>query len=295
MPNFLFLLGMLLYSSSCLTLSLLLRQPIFSHTLRIAKLSIHITPPSIKFHDVHVTFPDKSIYPSTKIAFKGLELVPSIPTRQSPFYFTIILTSALLVSQLSTVSTTQLTTSLLLLPVLSHMSAGPPAQVTIEGFRLRIFSSTRTPHLVQRLRQALVSTLLFGEWLRCDDAAVQVTFGKDFVGRSENFDGPGADALGAPIGDSQARADADDDLTVTSTAANLHVHDRKGRIYAFRAVGACLRRTWGAFDGARGAYEMEAEGAQWRRFPPAVLGAAGLKTRNPWRCVFSCLCRMRCR
>ncbi|KAI0042217.1 hypothetical protein FA95DRAFT_1564557 [Auriscalpium vulgare] len=285
----------LLYSALCLALSLLLRTTILSHHLTIARVSVHLRPPSIALHNVQAVFPERSIYPSTTIKFVELRVTPHTPSRAAPKVLTVRLTSALHVSRLSTVSTTQLTAVILIFPVLARLSAGPPVQVTLDGFRLRVFSSTATPYLVQRLREALVSTVLFGEVLRFDDLAADVRFGLDYAA----LDGPGADKLGAPAQDEDGaetepeeeqqpgagEAPEEDDLLVVASTANLQMHDRKGRIYAFTHVCACMRRSWGGFVCARGAYEMEAEGCRWQRFPPVVLGEAGLKELSMWRCI----------
>jgi len=120
------------------------------------------------------------------------------------------------------------------------------------------------------MRYALVRAMLFGDMLRFDHFSTSVVFGPDYIGR------------GKALGDSSAEKHTsvvhhvpqmdEDDLLVVTNMKSMLVHDRKGRIYDFGSVCACLRRTWGTDRNSRGFYEMEAENCRWQRLPPFVLG-----------------------
>ena len=288
------------YSGLCLSLSYLLARPILGHTLRIGRLDIF----KLTIWNLSLAFPhapQHSASPSTMASFVSLSIAPRLPTLASPRFFTLTLTCPHFTTPLCTVTVDALTVRLSLFPTLTRVSAGPWADVTLDVLRLRIFSSSRTPADVKKLREALVSTVFFGQILRIDAFKMSVVFGPDFSGRGrelkdssdsdEHADSESADEGGeaeangisdeeeddapyySPF-ESSFRSAQPDDLLIFASTERFHTHDRKGRIYTFGSASACLRRTWGAPDveGQRGSYHMEAVDCQWRRLPPFVLG-----------------------
>ncbi|KAI0275473.1 hypothetical protein BC834DRAFT_51749 [Gloeopeniophorella convolvens] len=226
----------LLHSLACLLLSLLLRTPIRSHRLRVARLSLSIRHPFITLHDVSATFPAVSIYPSTSITFSILTCTPSA----FPARIICVLINAQLKSPLSIVSTTRLNVLIYAHPP----PATAPIHATLNGFRLRVFTSSRTPYHVGRLRSALLRSLLCGEVLRCNHFHTKLSF------------------------------EDEDDICVRALARCLVFHDRKGRVYAFDRVRGVLKRTWPyADEQGRGMLEIEATNGRWLRLPPAGVPA----------------------
>jgi len=123
-----------------------------------------------------------------------------------------------------------------------------------------------TPLRVQRMRYALVGAMLFGDMLRFDHFSTSVVFGPDYIGR------------GKALGDSSAEKHTsvvhhvpqmdEDDLLVVTNMKSMLVHDRKGRIYDFGSVCACLRRTWeqtGTHVGSTRWRQRTAAGSVFRR------------------------------
>ncbi|KAA1478207.1 hypothetical protein DENSPDRAFT_885707 [Dentipellis sp. KUC8613] len=261
----------LLWTLLCLVLSLLLRWPVAGHTLQIAQITLF----PLTVADVHLRLPASrhTLSSNTTLHFALLSLSWSLPSPSSPTLLTTNLHHALLTTPLCSVSTALLTARLRILPVAWSASAGPPLHATLHDFRLRVFRSAATPRAVQRLRDAVVGTVLFGECLRLDGFKTTVRFGPSFVYS------PAPIPLGpAAIQDKNEKKNKDEeeeDLLVTARAETLHMHDGKGRVYAFDEVTACMRRTWGAGGRGpsedRGTYEMEAQGARWMRLPPFVL------------------------
>ncbi|KAA1478241.1 hypothetical protein DENSPDRAFT_662278 [Dentipellis sp. KUC8613] len=259
----------LLWTLLCVSLSLLLRRPVAGHTLQIAQIALF----PLTIADVHLRLPASrhALSPSTSLHFALLALTWSLPSPSSPTLLTTNLHRALLTTPLCSVSTALLTARLRILPVAWAASAGPPLHAALHDFRLRVFRSAATPRAVQRLRDAVVGTVLFGECLRLDGFKTTVCFGSSFVYS------PAPIPLGpATVQDKNEKKNEDEeeeDLLVTARAETLHMHDGKGRVYAFDEVTACMRRTWGAGGPSedRGTYEMEAQGARWMRLPPFVL------------------------
>ncbi|TFY75685.1 hypothetical protein EWM64_g8327 [Hericium alpestre] len=285
----------LIYTTTCLLLSFVFETPICGHKLFIGRISF------LSVGNVSLSLPDSqhTISPATNIRFTSFSLHPRLPEFRTPTppesedqfrtppptFLTLNLRSALLTSSFSTVSTTHTTVHVLLYPTSwPHRTTGSPfVHTTLRGFRLRIFSSTHTPYNVQRLREALVGTIVFGEVLRFAEFRTKVQFGPDFIGHGQEMAGPGVEKMGMHDGDADgdghndmyghaqdAEQDPDDDddsidgcdagplardapdsghddLFVTAHAASLHMDDLKGRVYAFDEVTACLRRTWGAY------------------------------------------------
>ncbi|OJT13956.1 hypothetical protein TRAPUB_9495 [Trametes pubescens] len=198
----LFTWNLLLYVLSAF-LSYLLNYPINGQHLRIGRLSL-----SAAYDITHEgTLYDKAYsfkYTSASISWRF-----SLPRSNNPRWLTITVRDILYTSSSGDISTATLETVLWFFPFLFRFTAGPWANVSVDGLRIRVQKSTATPYWIQVMRETLVSTFLTGEFLRADVFRTTVRF----AGLSEHpEDKPAAytDPNIAPL-DPRSSAENDDD------------------------------------------------------------------------------------
>ncbi|KAF9469544.1 hypothetical protein BDZ94DRAFT_1125316, partial [Collybia nuda] len=177
-----------------------------------------------------------------------------------------------------------------LFPVLTRVSAGPFLAVTLDDFRVRVFSSERTPQWIQRLRGNLVYTVLNGDTFCLDDLETNVvlsTIGgraisdddtdearqatdvpKSFQNGSGDSSNTYNDVLvkGAPSeeGQRQPSKGVGEEAIVSMNSSRWHIRNFKYRQYLFGTLAAQLRRSW---DGERGSFVLIAKESRWVQAP----------------------------
>lgn len=182
---------LLLYVLSAF-LSYLLNYPINGQHLRIGRLSLFAA------YDIRYegTLYDKAY--SFKYTSASISWRVSLPRSDNPRWLTITARDILYTSSSGDISTTTLETVLWFFPFLFRFTAGPWANVSVDGLCIRVQKSTATPYWIQVMRETLVSTFLTGEFLRADVFRTTVRF----AGLSEHPDDKPAaytDPNGVPL------------------------------------------------------------------------------------------------
>ncbi|KAI0352223.1 hypothetical protein OH77DRAFT_1523491 [Trametes cingulata] len=160
----------LFFFIACAFWSYLLNRPVGGHRLRIGRLSWSAA------HDIRY---EGTLYAkSYSFAYSAASLTWAFhrPRPADPRWLTVTVHDILYTSSTGDVSTARLETVLWFFPVLFRWTAGPWADVTIDGLRIKVQKSTATPYWIQRLRENLVSTFLTGEFLRADVFRTSVRF-----------------------------------------------------------------------------------------------------------------------
>lgn len=141
-------------------------------------------------------------------------------------------------------------------PVLFRFSGGPWMDVTLDDFKLRVWTSTNTPNWVQRMRRNLVSAILTGEILRFD------SFKSGIAMSSMTSTGvaDGQDSSAPPEKPGVIRPDYEDDVRVSGTVDGYQCINWQKRIYSFGHLAVQLRRSW---VDERGSFVMIAEKCRW--------------------------------
>ncbi|EIW63748.1 uncharacterized protein TRAVEDRAFT_110902 [Trametes versicolor FP-101664 SS1] len=258
----LFVWHLLLYVLSAF-LSYLLNYPINGQHLRIGRLSLAAA------YDISYegTLYDKAYsfkYTTASISWRFF-----FPRSDNPRWLTITARDILYTSSSGDISTTTLETVLWFFPFLFRFTAGPWANVSVDGLRIRVQKSTATPYWIQVMRETLVSTFLTGEFLRADVFRTTVRF----AGLSEHPDDkPAATMTTNPAG--PLRPQDEDEVRFGALARRVHINDTQGRICTFGSIDAQLRRNWAA---DRGSFAMVAEECRWVRvhFPFECVAARG--------------------
>ncbi|KAI0756069.1 hypothetical protein C8Q80DRAFT_5577 [Daedaleopsis nitida] len=152
------------------TLSYLFNRPIRGHRLTIGRLT------TSSAHDIRyeATVGNKTY----TFAFNASSLTWRFcfPRSPNPRWCTITCNSIYYTSSSCDISTTRLETVLWFFPVLFRQTSGPWSDITLDGLRIKVFRSTETPYMIQRLRQNLVGTLLTGDIMRADVFRTSVKF-----------------------------------------------------------------------------------------------------------------------
>lgn len=143
-------------------------------------------------------------------------------------------------------------------PRLFRFSAGPWFAVQLDDFKLRIRSSTNTPHWVERLRNNLVDAILTGEILRVDDFRTSIAM-SSLTGTRVRDDQDSSAAVQKP---GVTMPEFEDEVRVSAEVEGYDVINWQQRIYSFGKMRIQLRKSW--VDG-RGSYTMIAEDTRWTK------------------------------
>ncbi|KAI0317240.1 hypothetical protein OF83DRAFT_1083714 [Amylostereum chailletii] len=257
-----------LLSFCFLAISLVLHISIRKHVLRISLPRITFSPPTLSFPKVYINVPSRT--PSPGPSFSP---APAAITITSTLSIALITRPTLSLS----LSLSNLTFSTpLAIHTAPHIHIRLPvslarrAKATFHALQIRIFSSACVPMYIKVVREAIVKTVVLGSIERAGGARLDVVLGEVVSdGTRQDRDQGGVEVEGG----------GDDDILLMHTAENLVMHDRLDRLYTFRAVSACMRRTWGGplpeDDGGiggsgeswegRGGFEMEVDDAWWVR------------------------------
>ncbi|KAL6307791.1 hypothetical protein BKA93DRAFT_823130 [Sparassis latifolia] len=220
-----------------------------------------------------------------------------LPTRRHPRWFTFSAKSMFYTCTTADISVSSLDTTLWAFPLLLRQTAGPWANVVLDGLRIRVYRSNATPEWIRRLRENLIGTICTGEILRLDDfwTNVELSGLSDTVlvsklsgGSADHYDG-GEERVANAAGEEEITdSDADweeeakeevdprkgekpllpvflhgkDEMRMSAFARQLHLHNTEARIYTFGRVDAQLRRDW---NEDKGSFVMVAEEARWVR------------------------------
>ncbi|KAI0829093.1 hypothetical protein BC628DRAFT_1417438 [Trametes gibbosa] len=168
--------------------SYIFNRPIRGQHLQVGRLSLS------SIHDIHYagTLYSKSYsftYTTSSITWRF-----HLPRRTDPRWLTITVGDILYSSSSSDISTTKIEVILWFFPVLFRFTAGPWANVSVDGLRIKVQKSTATPYWIQQMRANLVSTFLTGDFLRADVFRTAIRF----AGLSDHADNK-------PAGDTDPR------------------------------------------------------------------------------------------
>ncbi|TFK81352.1 hypothetical protein K466DRAFT_341903 [Polyporus arcularius HHB13444] len=223
------------------------------------------------------------------------------PRSTDPRWCTITCDSIFYTSTTGDISTARLEVVLWFFPVYFRQTAGPWADINIDGLRIRVCRSTETPYFVQRLRENLVGTFLTGEILRADVFRTTFRFAgltqrpesksqgytkpEDMLQSEDPTEDAGDDESTGTSGDdgyASAGDDEgsepeeeefhtkpltrydDDEMAFNALARTLHINNRGGRIYTFGRIDSQIRRDWMR---DRGSLVLIAEECRWVRVP----------------------------
>ncbi|KAG5638028.1 hypothetical protein H0H81_002229 [Sphagnurus paluster] len=150
----------------------------------------------------------------------------------------------------------------------------------MHDFRIRIYTSARTPEWIQLLRDNLVGTVLNGAYLRLDDIKTKIIFStampespssdSDSDGEHEHKYNHDVDPSAAeskrkfidPASDSGSEDVEEAIVTLSAAHWDIASYPARDRIYIFGAIDAQLRRAWDpAID--RGSLVLIVEDANW--------------------------------
>ncbi|KAH9854476.1 hypothetical protein C2E23DRAFT_74192 [Lenzites betulinus] len=275
--------------------SYIFNRPIGGQHLQIGRLSLS------SIHDIRYAGTLYSKSYSFTYTMSSITWQLHLPRPTDPRWLTITANDIFYTSTSSDISTAKLETVLWFFPMLFRFTAGPWANVSIDGLRIRVQKSTATPYWVQQMRANLVSTFLTGEFLRADVFRTTVRF----AGLTEHAnDKPAAYTTARPDAaeekegeqcgccspnntsksngyrtyahqeeaDAFAHADAnttgplrvgdEDELRFNLLARRVHISNTEGRMYTFGRIDSQLRRNWAA---DRGSFAMIAEECRWVR------------------------------
>ncbi|KAI9069696.1 hypothetical protein FKP32DRAFT_1671173 [Trametes sanguinea] len=160
----------LLWLTSLAFWSYILNRPVCGHRLQIGHLSWS-TACSIRYEATLYAKSYSFTFTSSSLSWRF-----HLPRTDNPRWLTVTLFDTVYTSSTGDISTTKVETVLWFFPVFFRFTAGPWADVTIDGLRIRVQKSTATPYWVQRLRENLVGTFLTGEFLRADVFRTSVRF-----------------------------------------------------------------------------------------------------------------------
>ncbi|RPD64549.1 hypothetical protein L227DRAFT_518868 [Lentinus tigrinus ALCF2SS1-6] len=231
-------------------LSYVLNRPINGHKLSIGRFSL--------FGAYDIKYKATVFSETYTFTFTAASLTWRfhLPSASNPRWCTLTCDSIFYNSTTGDISTASLETILWFFPVFFRQTAGPWANITIDGLRIRVHRSTETPYFIQRLRENLVGTFLTGEVLRAD--VFRTTF--RFAGLSERPEEK-------PVGKYCTKpltAHDDDEMSFAVLARGLHINNREGRIYTFGRIDSQIRRDW-VRD--RGSLALVAEECRWVHVP----------------------------
>ena len=273
----------ILVSAFYALLSYLLNRPFHGHKLSIGRLTLSGAH-NIKYSATV----DYATYTYTFTA-ASLSWRFHLPRASDPCWCTITCASIFYASSTGDISTTCLEVVLWFFPVLFRHTAGPWANVNIDGLRVRVFRSTETPYFIQRLRENLVGTLLTGEVLRADvfrttfrfaglserpeDKPVAYPKSDEGLGTSDDEDTSDSEYQEADDEEEEENEDSkyrtkplkpydEDEMSFAVLTRGLHINNREGRIYTFGRIDSQIRRDW-VRD--RGSLALVAEECRWVR------------------------------
>lgn len=272
----------LLFYAVVLFLSYILHRPIAGHTLTIKRIAII----DLSLHDIY--YSGRLFGESYAFTFtcSRMSIQFHLPRPSNPCFCTFTADTLLYVSTTCDISVETLVTLLWLLPVLFRKTAGPWMDVTLDGFRIRVDRSRETPYYIQQLRHNLVGTIMSGDILRLDTSKLDVrTLGLSEIehayadgncnGSSYCFSKPSGseacaepDSIAKPLGTRQQKIPFQpgdkDEVRITASVRELHVHNREGRLYTLGNIDAQLRRNW---DADQGSFTIVAEHTKWHKIP----------------------------
>ncbi|KAF9819995.1 hypothetical protein IEO21_01657 [Rhodonia placenta] len=236
--------------------SYVLGRPLGGHALKIGRIS----PLLLTLHDVRYSGALYQRDYTYTFTATSLSVAFHLPRPSYPRWFTLSSHSLFYVSSTSDISVSTLDVTFWVFPYLARRTAGQWASVELDGFRIRVHKSNATPYWIQKLRQNVVTALLQGKIYRLDDFWTKV----QFAGVSESF-APGRSVRRRRKG---VHRDAPppstntdtDELRISASARQLHLHNTEGRVYTFGVVDAQLRRDW---DQDRGSFVLVVEEARW--------------------------------
>ncbi|KAF9492099.1 hypothetical protein BDN71DRAFT_1452021 [Pleurotus eryngii] len=120
--------------------------------------------------------------------------------------------------------------TLWIFPYLLRFTGGPWANVNLDDFRLRVYTSQVMPGWVAELRSDLITSILSGEYLRLDDLKTGIFFG--------------------------------DEWKISASVHNWHIRNFQNRIYSLVKLDAQLLRNW---TDDTGKFVMIAEECRWTK------------------------------
>lgn len=289
-----------------LTLSLLLSLRLLGHSLVIR--SFRLRPSTLSLFALKYTYrPAKShaAPPALSVSSPHLHIALHLPRPSNPTILTITLYNYDYADLEHCVALTKLKVVVSLFPVLTRVSAGPFLAVTLDDFRVRVFSSEHMPQWIQKLRGNLVYTVLNGDTFRLEDLETNIVLSTiggrgitdddtdeahqttDIPKSFQNGSGDASNTYniavnGASSGESQKQPpdDAGEEAIVTLNSSQWHITNFQHRHYTFGTISAQLRRSW---DGDRGSFVLIAKESRWVQAPrpyKVSLSGGGLGKAN---------------
>ncbi|KAI0776332.1 hypothetical protein BD413DRAFT_709071 [Trametes elegans] len=186
--------------------SYILNRPLGGQRLRIGHFSLSAAK-DIRYEGALYNKSYSFTFTASSISWRF-----QVPQRDDPRWLTLAVYSIFYTSSTGDISTEKIETIIWFYPMLFRFTAGPWANVTLDGLRIKVQKSTATPYWVQKLRENLVGTFLTGEFLRADVFRTTVRFAGLSERQEDKPDGytdPKA-KLAPERSDSDADADADD-------------------------------------------------------------------------------------
>lgn len=231
---------------SCI-LALTLSKP-FGHSFRFSGIGL------LSIHGLRYTNRKADV----SISISRLKFAFHIPHSSNPRWGTFTANNYEQIDTGCHFSLRKVEVALWFFPVLFRFSQGPLLDVTLDDFKLRVWTSTNTPGWVQRMRRNLVSAVLEGEILRCDNFGTSVAMSSMTATAVTD----GQDSSAPPQMPGVAHPETEDDIRVTAHVDSCEIVNWQKRIYSLGIITVQLRRSW---VDHRGSYVMIAEECRWTK------------------------------
>lgn len=232
---------------SILAASVFLTKP-FGHCLRISGIG------ALSLHGIRYT----KVQTDVSVSISSLHFAFSFPRPSNPRWGTFTAHGFEHKDSGCHFSLHKIEVALWFFPVLFRFSAGPWLDITLDDFKLRVFSSTVTPNWVQRMRRNLVAAVLKGEILRLDDFVSSIEMSS--LTCTAVADGQDSSAPAQKPG--VIRPDIEDDLRVSAKVKGYNIINWQYRIYSFGELNVQLRRSW---VDERGSFVLIARESKWTK------------------------------
>ncbi|KAL1752064.1 hypothetical protein FB107DRAFT_220704 [Schizophyllum commune] len=194
----------------------------FGFTLSVGRIGL------LSIGDITYTHRKSAQYRIGHISFR-----PHVPHKYHPYWGVFTLEDYEAKDDLCHVSLGRLITTLWFLPAFFAPTPNTLASVTLDDFRVRVWSSSQTPTWLARLRYNVISTVLRGEHLRVGCLRTQIKFAAP-AGQPERefgreFKAPRVPGLGRM------------EMRTAVTARGWHLKNWQSRLYIFEEVDMIWR------------------------------------------------------
>lgn len=218
---------------------------------------------------------------SYSLSTSQFEVRLHLPRPSDPYWAVVLASGNEYSDSLCHASLAAAQVKLWLFPVLFRFTLGPWASVNLDDFRVKVFTSRRTPRWIEKLRNTLVETALDGEYLNCvefkTNAKLNVSGSSVQSARNEYYDAQAREGSSSDedSSDSEGRygptpyiqmpVAGQDDIQFGFKANGWDIFNPGDiRAYSFGKIDAQLTRSWREDHGS---FTMVVEESRWTKLP----------------------------